>query len=109
MNIRFDFWTVAVFIFGVLPVMKKRGIGRLLIGDEFDTTRKLSYQGITHYDGLYDQSRYFDNAMSRLFMKKGWNISQFSVLRSLSEMLIQKILVKRYPIFSGAGILSCRT
>ncbi len=90
-------WTVAVFIFGVLPLLRKRGIGRLLIGDEFDTTRKLTYEGITHYDGLYDQSRYFDNALSRFFMKKGWNISQFSVLRSLSELLILKILVKRYP------------
>ncbi|HYW94831.1 MAG TPA: creatininase family protein, partial [Bacteroidales bacterium] len=90
-------WTVAVFIFGVLPLLKKRGIGRLIIGDEFDTTRKLNYEGITHYDGLYDQSRYFDNALSRLFMKKGWNISQFSLLRSLSELLILKILVKRYP------------
>ncbi len=110
-NVRADeypvrLWTVAVFIFGVLPVMKKRGIGRLLIGDEFDTTRKLSYLGITHYDGLYDQSRFFDNAMSRLFMKKGWNISQFSVLRSLSEMLIQKILVKRYPLLQQEQV-SC--
>ena len=90
-------WTVAVFIFGVLPLLKKRGIGRLIIGNEFDTTRKLNFEGITHYDGLYDQSRYFDNALSRYFMKKGWNISQFSVLRSLSELLILKILVKRFP------------
>ncbi len=90
-------WTVSVFIFGVLPLLKKRGIGRLIIGNEFDTTRKLNFEGITNYDGLYDQSRYFDNALSRYFMKKGWNISQFSVLRSLSELLILKILVKRFP------------
>jgi len=30
-------------------------------------------------------------------MRKGWNISQFSVLRPLSELLIQKTLVERYP------------
>lgn len=90
-------WTVAVFLFGVLPLMKKNEVARLIIGDEFDTTRKLNYQGLTHYDGLYDQSRYFDNALSRYFLKKGWNMRQYSVIRSLSELLIMKILVKRYP------------
>jgi creatinine amidohydrolase/Fe(II)-dependent formamide hydrolase-like protein len=90
-------WSVAVFLFGVLPLLRKRGIGRLLIGDEYDTTVRRTTQGITHYDGLYDQSIYFDQALSRYFMRKGWNISQFSVLRPLSELLIQKILVERYP------------
>ncbi len=90
-------WTVAVFVFGALPLLKKRGIGRLLIGDEFDTTRRLSLCGITHYDGLYDQSRYFDDVLARYFHRKGWGISQFSVLRPLSEILVQKILVERYP------------
>jgi len=90
-------WTVAVFLFGALPLLRKRGLGRLLIGDEFDTTRRLSYRGISHYDGLYDQSRYFDNAMSRYYLRKGWAVSQFSILRPLSELLIEKILVERYP------------
>ena len=90
-------WTVAVFLFGALPLLRKRGIGRLVIGDEYDTTRRLSYQGITHYDGLYDQSRYFDNALTRYFHSKGWGISQFSLVRPLSELLIEKILVERYP------------
>jgi creatinine amidohydrolase/Fe(II)-dependent formamide hydrolase-like protein/7-cyano-7-deazaguanine synthase in queuosine biosynthesis len=99
-------WTVAVFLFGALPLMKKRGIARLIIGDEFDTTVRGSYKGITHYNGLYDQSRYFDNTMSRYFMKKGWNMNQFSLLRPLSEMLIQEILVKRYPHFQAHQV-SC--
>lgn len=90
-------WTVAVFVFGALPILKKRGIGRLLIGDEFDTTHRVSYRGITHYDGLYDQSRYFDNAMTRYFYHKAWGISQLSILRPLSELLIEKILIERYP------------
>jgi creatinine amidohydrolase/Fe(II)-dependent formamide hydrolase-like protein len=90
-------WTVAVFLFGVLPLLRKRGIGRLLIGDEYDTTVRKVALGIPHYDGLYDQSIYFDHALSRYFMRKGWNISQFSVLRPLSELLIEKILVERYP------------
>jgi creatinine amidohydrolase/Fe(II)-dependent formamide hydrolase-like protein len=101
-NVRSDeypirLWTVAVFLFGVLPLLRKRGIGRLLIGDEYDTSVRKATHGIPHYDGLYDQSIYFDRVLSRYFMRKGWNISQFSVLRSLSELLIQKILVERYP------------
>jgi creatinine amidohydrolase/Fe(II)-dependent formamide hydrolase-like protein/7-cyano-7-deazaguanine synthase in queuosine biosynthesis len=101
-NIRSDeypirLWTVAVFLFGALPILRKRGAGRLIIGDEFDTTLRMSHKGITHYNGLYDQSRYFDNAMTRYFHRKGWDISQFSILRPLSELLIEKILVERYP------------
>ncbi|PHN07911.1 hypothetical protein [Flavilitoribacter nigricans] len=90
-------WTVAVFLFGVLPVVRKRGIGNVLIGNEYDTTVKSNFQGITHYNALYDQSKYFDNALTRYYSKKGWNIRQYSALRSLSELLILKVLVKRYP------------
>ncbi len=90
-------WTVAVFLVGVLPLVRTRGIGRIVIGDEFDTTVRTSFRGITHYDGLYDQSRYFDNAVSRFFRRKGWNVTQFSLLRQLSELLVEKVLVERYP------------
>jgi hypothetical protein len=75
----------------------KRCIGNVLIGNEYDTTIKGNYKGITHYSGLYDQSKYFDNALTRYYQKKGWSIYQYSILRSLSELLILKILVKRYP------------
>ena len=90
-------WTVAVFLFGALPIVLKRGAGRLMIGDEYDTTERRSFEGVTHYDGLFDQSRYFDNALSRYYLKKGWSVSQFSVVRPLSEILIEKVLVERYP------------
>ncbi|MCB1058279.1 MAG: creatininase family protein, partial [Acidobacteria bacterium] len=90
-------WTVAVFHFGALPVLRRRGIGRLVIGDEFDTTRRLSFKGIPHYDGLYDQSRFFDEALTRYYRRKGWPLAQFSILRQASELLIQKTLVERYP------------
>ena len=90
-------WTVAVFLFGVMPLALKRKAGRIIIGDEYDTTYRTNYHGITHYNGLYDQSRYFDHAMTRYFLKKGWGTFQFSLLRSLSELLIMKILTERYP------------
>ncbi len=90
-------WTVAVFVFGALPVLRARGIGRLLIGDEFDTTAKGTHRGIPHYNGLYDQSRFFDEEMTRWFRKKDWGVCQFSILRTLSELLIEKTLAERYP------------
>lgn len=90
-------WTVAVFLFGVLPLLRQRGIGRLVIGDEFDTTVRRSLRGITHYDGLFDQSRWFDDAMSRYFGAKSWGTTAFSVLRPCSELLILKTLTERYP------------
>jgi hypothetical protein len=90
-------WTVAVFLFGALPIVRRRGIGRVLVGDEFDTSRRCAFKGVAHYDGLYDQSIYFDRAMTRYFAAKGWGVRQFSVLRPLSEMLILKTLCERYP------------
>jgi hypothetical protein len=101
-NIRADIypirlWTVSVFLFGVLPVARKRNIGNIVIGDEYDTTERITENGITHYQGLYDQSKYFDNALTRYYKAKGWNMYQFSMLRSLGELLIMRILVNRYP------------
>jgi creatinine amidohydrolase/Fe(II)-dependent formamide hydrolase-like protein len=90
-------WTVAIFIFAVLPLLRYRGLGRLVVGDEFDTSVRRRHEGIPHYDGLYDQSVWFDSAMSRYFMRKGWAVSQFSILRPLSEMLVEKVLWNRYP------------
>ena len=90
-------WTVAVFIFGALPVAIKNNAGNIIIGNEYDTTVTGTKEGIKHYNGLYDQSRYFDNALTRYYHRKGWSINQFSMLRSLSELLIMKVLVKRYP------------
>lgn len=90
-------WTVAVFLFGALPLALSRGVARIVIGCEFDTTLRSRSHGISHAAGLYDQSRHFDVALSRYFRAKGTPISQFSILRPLSELLVQKILVERYP------------
>lgn len=90
-------YTVAVFLFAVLPVARKRKVGNVLIGNEYDTTMRGLQEGISHYYGLYDQSKYFDNALTRYYKQKGWQMRQYSLLRSLSELLILKVLVKRYP------------
>ena len=98
-------------MFGALPLLRARGIGHLHIGSEFDTTERARRGGVTHYSGLYDQSRWFDEALTRYYQRKNWNILQFSVLRPLSELLIEKVLTERYPwllafifgLFHGLG------
>jgi uncharacterized NAD-dependent epimerase/dehydratase family protein len=90
-------WTVAVFLFGVLPLLKKRGIGAVVIGDEYDTTTTVDFQGILNYGGLFDQSIFFDRALTDYFQKKGWNLILFSTLRPLSEFLVLRMLAERYP------------
>ena len=90
-------WTVAGLVFGALPLLRARGIGRLVVGDEFDTSLRESFHGLSHYGGLYDQSRWFDAALTRYYSKKGWGVEQLSVLRPLSELLVQKMLAERYP------------
>lgn len=90
-------WTVAVFLFGALPTARSRGLAHIIIGNEYDCTDRRTYDGITHYNGLYDQSRYFDVALTRYYTAKGWGIDQFSILRPLSELLIEETLAERYP------------
>jgi len=90
-------WTVAVFLFGALPVLRSRGIGNIHVGSEFDTSERARRGGVTHYSGLYDQSRWFDEALTRWFRRKGWGLWQYSLLRPLSELLILKVLAGRYP------------
>lgn len=90
-------WTVAVFVFAMMPLVRKRGLGGVVIGCENDTTRRLKSHDIPHYDGLYDQSRFFDQALSRYYHRKKLPIAQFSILRSVSELSVQDMLAARYP------------
>lgn len=101
-------WTVAVFLFGALAVARRRGISHLVIGDEYDTSRRLRRAGIPHYDGLYDQSRFFDERLTRFYRRKGWPLVQYSLLRPLSELAIQKLLTERYPELQ-ANQVSCHS
>lgn len=90
-------WTMAVFLFGALPLLRLRGIGRLLVGCESDTTRSAVFAGIPFHDGLYDQSLHFDRRLTAYFSQKGWKVEQLSLLRNLSELMVEKILAERYP------------
>lgn len=90
-------WTVGVFLFGCLPLARKRGAMRLFIGDEWDTTTLVETDGIRHYAGLFDQSRFFDEVLCHYFARKGWGVLVCSLLRPLSELLVEDTLATRYP------------
>lgn len=90
-------WTVAVFLFGTLPMMRARGTGLLLVGDEWDSTQRGVRDGIAHYCGYYDQSHFFDARLTAFFHRRGWRVTQCSLLRPLSELLIEDVLSARYP------------
>ena len=87
-----------------------RGIGRLVIGDEHDCDgAERTIEGIPHYDGLYDQSIATSiDALSRYFQRKGWGITQFSLLRPLVRAADREnVLAERYPRAPAALQMSC--
>jgi len=86
------------YIFLLLPVFVDRRIGNLLMGNEFDDLRqKPSYLGITHYYGIYDQEQMFDLRMHRWYEKRIPGMKQWSILRGLSGLIEERILLRRYP------------
>ncbi|MGC8608799.1 MAG: metal-binding protein, partial [Thermoplasmata archaeon] len=87
-----------VFIFSMLPYVKKYGIGNIILGDEFDdTVYETPYKGIKHYFGVYDQTNDFNITISEYFKKIGIDSDVFSIVYPIFGTLVEKILVNRYP------------
>ena len=90
-------FTIEVMAAAFLPILYQERIAHLVIGNEFDTTQYAPSHGVYHYHMVYDQSHDFDDYMTRYFRRKGFPIRQCSILRPLSELLIERILGRRYP------------
>jgi len=87
-----------VYVFLLLPIFVKRQIGNILIGSEFDDPRLSSYfPGIQHFFGVYDQTQVFDVRMEQWFSKRMPGIRQWSAVRTISGMIVERILTSRYP------------
>jgi hypothetical protein len=87
-----------VYVFLLLPIFAKRRIGNILIGSEFDDPRVSSYfAGIRHFFGVYDQTQDFDVRMEQWFSKRMPGMRQWSAVRSISGMIVERILTSRYP------------
>jgi len=86
------------YVFLLLPIFIDKKIGNLLIGSEFDDLRSTpEYLGIKHYYGIYDQHQDYDNIMNNWYTKRIPGLVQWSAVRSISGLIVEKILVKRYP------------
>ncbi len=86
------------YVFSLLPLFVENRIGNLLIGSEFDDLRsKPEYKGINHYYGIYDQHQDFDKVMNNWYAKRIPGLKQWSAVRNVSGLIVEKILVQRYP------------
>ncbi len=86
------------YVFLLLPIFVDKKIGNLLIGSEFDDIRSNpEYLGIKHYYGIYDQHQDYDILMNRWYAKRIPGLTQWSALRNISGLIVERILVKRYP------------
>ncbi len=86
------------YVFSLLPLFLENKIGNLLIGSEFDDIREPPiFQGIQHYYGVYDQHQDYDLLMNNWYAKRTPGLYQWSALRQISGLIVQRILVKRYP------------
>ncbi len=87
-----------VYVFNLLPIFASKKIGNLLIGSEFDDPRiSPFYKGIKHYYGVYDQTQDFDLRMEKWFEKRMPGMHQWSAVRPVSGLIVERMLTKRYP------------
>lgn len=85
------------YVFLLLPLFADKKIGNLLIGSEFDDIRKTpEYHGIKHYYGIYDQHQDYDILMNKWYKKRIPDLIQWSAVRNISGLIVERILVKRY-------------
>jgi len=87
------------FIFSFLPLLYKRRVGNIVMGNEYDDPRGQSYEvnGIKHYNAVYDQTQEFDKYMTNWFRRSGFNFRQWSAVRPISGLIVERILFNRYP------------
>ncbi len=86
------------YVFALLPIFVQKRIGNLLIGSEFDDFRTPPvYHGIPHYFGIYDQHQDYDIRMNEWYSKRILGLSQWSAVRNISGLIVERILVSRFP------------
>ena len=102
-NVRADAYPIRLcifphYIFTLLPLFMEHGIGNLLMGSEFDDWReKPVFQGIPHYHSIYDQHQDFDIRMNQWYQARMPGLRQWSALRGITGLIVERILFQRYP------------
>ncbi|MDD5778014.1 MAG: hypothetical protein PHU95_01000 [Candidatus Thermoplasmatota archaeon] len=86
------------YVFALLPLFARRRLGNLLIGSEFDDFREQpTHLGIPHYYGVYDQHQDYDLCMNAWYARRMPGLRQWSALRSVTGLVVERILTRRYP------------
>ena len=86
------------YVFGLMPIFVQKKIGNLLIGSELDDLRSPPvYHGIPHYFGVYDQHQDYDIRMNEWYSNRVLGLSQWSAVRNISGLIVERILASRYP------------
>ncbi len=86
------------YVYSLLPLFASKKIGNLLIGSEFDDFRTPpKYLGIKHYYGIFDQHQDFDTLMNKWYEKRIPGLYQWSAVRNITGLVVERMLVKRYP------------
>lgn len=102
-NVRADTYPIRLcifpfYIFILLPIFANRHIGNLLLGSELDDIRiQPLYKGIPHYCGMYDQHQDFDLRMNDWYNIRMPGLRQWSALRTISGLVVERVLTERYP------------
>ena len=90
-------FTFPVYVFSILPILIKRSIPFVFMGNEFDDPSDMpSYHGLSHYSGIYDQTLNFTNSISQYIKGKGYDISLSSILYPVTATIVERMLVRRY-------------
>lgn len=88
------------YVFSFLPILYKRKVGNIILGNEYDDPT-ISYcfngNGIRHYNAVIDQTQEFDKYMRSWFRERGFYFDQWSPVRPLTGLVVQRILAYRYP------------
>jgi hypothetical protein len=97
-----DVYPIQLFTFNsyqmaVAGLAMHEGVGTMLMGNEFDEGPWPEVKGVRHWHAIYDQSQEFDVVLNRYFAGKGWGVTQTSLLRTLSSLVIEDLLASRYP------------
>jgi len=89
----FPFYVVAA-----LPLLLRHGVGNLLLGSEFhDIRTQPCFRGIHHHSGTYDQTQEFDLRMEEWYCSSLPGMRQWSAVRAVTGLIVERILTKRYP------------
>jgi len=87
-----------VYIFASFPYIEKYAIGNIMKGDEYDDPKNFEpLDGIKHFYGILDQTKFFDDMLTQYIQSVGLNLRFFSAVRHITGLVEERILFHRYP------------